>query len=208
MAIVDWSDGLTGRTRSFLVATVVVLLVGNAVALAAHDEQVPEQAAQQAVQGPEGGAADGAGAAQAGAEAAPTTVGGPSATVAPRSKASGGAAGPTTSTTVPTTTVSRPPPYTFELTFEPRCAAVGENFTLTYHVEPYSAVGSIATHADRQTHDTMWGTTADASGLVVHTWKAPPAPGPGRVLASATTSDGRSGGQMFEFRITAVTETC
>jgi hypothetical protein len=212
---IDWGDGLAGRIRSFLVGSVVVLLGGNAVALASHDGT--SQAGNNTLR-PE--VTFGA---SAGDESAPTL---PQETVpaVPKDETGTGGGEPSTGTgravpgtpgpdrggltaASPTTSTTRPP-YTYEVTLEPTCALPGQTFTLTFKVEPGSAVGVIASHSDRQNHGTMWGTTAGSDGVVVRKWTVPPSPGPGRVLTGATTPDGRTGGTMLEFRIAEATDPC
>lgn len=210
MAIVDWGDGLTGRTRSFLVAAVVVLLVGNAAALAAYDgatDNAPETSALADLDAYQRsllhGAGQGAEQAPGGGPAlAPGTGVGPGGKAPSSSNSAGSPASPegTTTTTLP--------PYTYEVTLEPTCVAAGEDFTVTVKVEPSVAVGVIASHADGQSHSTRWGTTSGPEGTVVHTWQAPPIPGPGKLLVGALTSDGRLGGLMIDFRIVEVPGTC
>ena len=99
-------------------------------------------------------------------------------------------------------------PYTYEVTLEPACVAVGQDFTLTFHLEPGAAVAGIAIHADGETHETRWGKNAGPDGIAVHTWTAPPAPGPGRMLTGASAGGGRSGGTEVAFRIVEIPGTC
>lgn len=215
MRNVGWGDGLTGRSRSFLVTTVVVLLAGNVVALAAHDGSstpsstpVPDQAL---ITG-----------------SAPSTAV-PSSTVVPstaapttrptvtRPPAARSAARPASSTTTSTTTTpwSLQPPttyawgYVYQVVLEPTCAGIGEEFTITFHLKPGGGAVLIATYADDQNYETKYAGTAGADGRVVYKWKAPPAPGEGTVWTQASDPEQKRKGQTnVDFRIVELPGTC
>lgn len=210
MRNVERDDGLTGRARSILVTAVVVLLTGNMVALAAHDSGSP--AASSSAPPVNAGALDSdPGASARTGDPAPTTA--PPTTRPSASRK--GAATTTTAPTTTTTTIAFPTPttwpygYVYKIDLEPSCAAVGEEFKITFHLKPGGTAVMIATYADGQQHGTWHAAPAQPDGKVVHKWRAPPAPGPGTIVTEASDPEAkRKGTTNVDFRVVQVPGTC
>lgn len=216
MGNADWGSRLMARTPAALAMCIVVVLVGNVVALAAHDESSSGgTVAQRAA----GGSVGSPGAAEAQPGEPTTTVpgaGSQSAQPAPPSTS----AKPTSTTT---TTIDEPTPedygytppptwppgYVYDVSITPSCARVGEELTMVFKVKPSVGVIWMATYADGLTHETMGAATADANGTVQRKWKAPPAPGEALMQTQAADRETeRTGATDVSFRIVAETGLC
>lgn len=208
----------TTKLRSLLIAAVVVLLLGSAVALAANDGGADGTANPS----DEPAAADGGVANAAASSEAP--VGAPS-TEAPAggaAKANGagdagekgsaessGASSDASSTpsTTPTTASPDSGDYRYEVTVTP-CVKMGESFTVTFRLRPGHGGSFIVAYADGSSHGTQRYGLAGDDGLLTWTEPAAGAAGPAFMLTQATNEQGKTGRTRLEFRVVEPTGKC
>lgn len=192
------NGSLTGQWRTVLTTAVVVLLLGNAVALSALEEGESRP----------GGDLPPA----AGDVSVPTVPTLPEVTVptvvTTTSVAAGGkAARATTATTVAPEPMSGGE-YTFVVTVDPLCVRVGAPLTVTLRLKPNQGGVFIASYADGNSYDTMHSGWADADGNLASTKPAPMVPGPATLLAQASDEARRTGWTRVNFRVVGATEPC
>lgn len=201
---VGWGDGLSGRARGTLVASVVALLLGNLVALASHE--APRPAPQDAPLASAPTTGEVAPPPSTTAPTVPTTQ----ATAAPKRTTTTTAAPITTTTTMPTETPSTlPGGYVYEVTVTPSCVRVGEELTITFKLKPGGSAVLIAVYGDGETHETRHSALADENGMVVWKWTAPNAPGDATVVTQAyDPENNRNGRTDVPFRVVEASGTC
>lgn len=184
---------------------VAFLLTGNLVALATVDDA--GAGGDRRGDGPELAAAGG----PTSTVAEPTTTA-PTPPPSPTNRSQGA----TTTTTAPTTETTMFPQastladgYVYRVDLAPTCAAIGEEFTITFYLKPRGGAILIATYADGNTYETWHAAFADENGVLVHKWRAPPAPGQGTVWTQAADRETRrKGATNVNFHIAKPGESC
>lgn len=207
--MVNAAQSTIATIRGTLTAVVVVLLLGNAVALRAIEPTA------------EGGTRGSASEAPI-SDVAGVTAPSPGPTPTAPDGATGSGAAATTTTTLkaskgeaaPVPTTSPPPPampkqgYTFKVTVSPLCVQSGAPLTVTMHLRPGRSGSLIAAYADGHNHGTRYGGPPGPDGVLTWTGPAAPVVGTAYMLTSSTDDDGRGGGTMVEFRVVAAEELC
>jgi hypothetical protein len=195
-----------------LVGAVVALSMGNAAALAVHDEPSPSDPATAA----ELAAASSSVTTPTTVPAPPPTTVAPPTTARPAPRASAKAAPTTTSPT--TTPVGdedlwsvQNKGFDYVLTLQPTCGKPGDTFTATMRLTPVNRSSGLfmAIYADGAGFEEGKGAFPEPDGTITYTWVAKPLPGEGRLVTKGYDGKAEQGGtKVVAFRVTGPGESC
>jgi hypothetical protein len=193
----------TSTLRRLLALALVALCLGNAAALAAHDNPPSaiartSSATTLTVVPPSIVATT------------PTT---PPSVMKPQAAAS---ARKTSSTTVAATAESVPQfpimaeGYAYEVVLTPTCAKAGQVFTATLKLKPkWGSAGNIMPFYADNSHEPGTAQIAKPDGTVTYSWVAQPVPGEGRLVTQAQDADTHGfGTKIVAFRVVQGSESC